>query len=201
MPTTNRTLERGRILKVAKKALAAPLIILAAIVILLEDWLWDDLARLAAAIGRLPLLRSLEAFITRLPPYPALLFFATPALLLVPLKIVALYFLAHEKRALGMLTIVAAKFLGTALVARIFTLTQPQLLRIAWFAWLYVRFLAFKTSIYSTIKATSLYQSAHQLHLRVRAELRTWLGRRRSFWRKRWLAMLRLLRRRKQTQE
>src|SRR5437868_13957071 len=90
-----------------KRLIAAPFIVLAAIVILLEDWLWDDLARLAAAIGRLPLLRSLEAFIARLPPYAALLFFATPALLLVPLKLIALYLMAHGQPALGVLTIVA----------------------------------------------------------------------------------------------
>src|SRR6266446_2072132 len=99
MANTDRAITRSGILRVAKKSLAAPFIILAAIVILLEDWLWQDLARLAAAIGRLPLLRSIEALIIRLPPYPALLFFATPALLLVPLKIVALYFIAHGHAA------------------------------------------------------------------------------------------------------
>jgi hypothetical protein len=180
---------------VIRKLLAGPFIVLAAIVILLEDWLWDDLARLAAAIGRLPLLRSLEAFIARLPPYAALLFFATPALLLVPLKLIALYLMAHGQPVLGVLTIVAAKFAGTALVARIFTLTQPQLLRIPWFAWLYARLLAFKKHIYSIIKATALYQAAHQLRLRARASLRSWLGKRRSIWRKRWRATLRLTRR------
>ena len=200
MENSKRTTREG-LFRVAKKLLAAPFILVAAILILLEDWLWEDLARLAAAIGRLPVLRSVEALIISLPPYLALLFFATPALLLLPLKIVALYFMAHGQATLGMLTIVAAKFAGTALVARIFTLTRPQLLRIAWFAWLYVRFMAFKAQIYSTIKATALYQSAHQLHLRVREALRSWIGRRRSFWRKRWQATMRLARRRKQPQQ
>ena len=184
-----------------RRLLLAPFILVAAIVILLEDWLWQDLARLAAWLGRLPVLRSLEAFIISLPPYPALLFFATPALLLVPLKIVALYFLAHGQATMGLLTIVFAKFAGTALVARIFTLTRPQLLRIGWFAWLYVRLLDFKTQIYTTIKKTALYQAAHQLRLQLREAFRSWLGRRRSFWRKRWQATLRLSRRRKQSPE
>lgn len=200
-PNTKRTSSRSGLLRVAKKSLAAPFVLFAAIVILLEDWLWQDLARLAAAIGRLPPLRSVEAFIVSLPPYPALLFFATPALLLLPLKIVALYFIGHGQASLGMLTIIAAKFAGTALVARIFTLTRPQLLRIVWFAWLYVRLLNFKTRIYATIRATALYQRAHQLKLRLLAALRSWIGRRRSFWRKRWNATLRLSRRRKQPQE
>ena len=198
---TERATTRGGLLRVTRKLLLAPFIFVAAIVILLEDWLWQDLARLAAWLGRLPVLRSLEAFIISLPPYPALLFFATPALLLVPLKIVALYFLAHGQATMGLLTIVFAKFAGTALVARIFTLTRPQLLRIGWFAWLYVRLLDFKTQIYTTIKKTALYQATHQLRLQLREAFRSWLGRRRSFWRKRWQATLRLSRRRKQSPE
>ena len=116
----------GGLARLAKRLLAAPFVIVAAAVILIEDWLWDDLARLAAAIGRLPILRSVEAFIASLPPYPALLFFATPALLLVPLKLVALFFMSHGQATLGVLTIIAAKFVGTALVARIFVLTVPS---------------------------------------------------------------------------
>src|SRR5712664_3647311 len=97
--------------KLLKRLIAAPFVLLAAVIILLEDWLWDDLARLAAAIGRLPILRQIEALI-----------------------------------------VAAAKIAGTALVARLFTLSRPKLLRIAWFAWLYERFIAFKTRVYAVIK-------------------------------------------------
>src|SRR5882762_1430914 len=187
----------GGLARLAKRSLAAPFIILAAIVIVIEDWLWEDLGRLAAAIGRLPILRSVEAFIAWLPPYPALLFFAAPALLLVPLKLVALYFIAHGQAELGVLTIIAAKFAGTALVARIFTLTRPQLLRIGWFAWLYERFTDLKTRIYATIKSTALYQLVHEQHLRLRNAFRAWLSKRRGFWVRRWIATRRLARRRK----
>ena len=37
-----------------KKILAAPFVLLAAIFVLLEDWLWDDLLWLMTFIGRLP---------------------------------------------------------------------------------------------------------------------------------------------------
>lgn len=184
--------------RLVKRSLAAPFVILAAVVILFEDWLWQDLARLAAAIGRLPLLRSVEAFIVTLPPYPALLFFATPTLLLIPLKLVALYFMSHGQAMLGTLTIIAAKFAGTALVARIFTLTRPQLLRIGWFAWLYQRFTDFKTRVYATIKSTAIYKFIHLQRLRLLDAFRVWRNQRRGFWAKRWLATRRLARRRKQ---
>jgi len=201
MADVDRTKTSGRLARLAKRLLAAPFVILAAAVILIEDWLWEDLARLAAAIGGLPILRSVEAFIASLPPYPALLFFATPALLLVPLKLVALFFISHGQATIGVLTIIAAKFVGTALVARIFILTRPQLLQIGWFAWVYERFTAFKIRLYATIKSTTLYQLVHEWHLRMRKALRVWLSNRRGFWRRRWLVTRRLARRRKEPQE
>jgi hypothetical protein len=68
-------------LRLLKKLLAAPLVLAAAVIILVEDWLWDDLARLAAAIGRLPVFSAIEGIIARLPPYGALACFGVPTLL------------------------------------------------------------------------------------------------------------------------
>jgi hypothetical protein len=187
--------------KFLKRLLAAPFVFLAAIFILLEDWLWDDLARLAAAIGRLPVFHQIETLIVRLPPYAALAFFAAPSLLLVPVKLGALYFISHGRPTLGLIVVIAAKVAGTALVARIFNLTRPTLMRIKWFAWLYERFMAFKTRVYDSIKSTAIYKVAHEQNLRMRAAFKKWRAGRRGFWRRRWDAALKLSRRRKQGQE
>lgn len=174
-----------------KKLLATPFIILAAIVILFEDWLWDDLLRLMAALGRLPVLRQVERLVAALPPYGALATFAAPSLLLVPVKLAALWFIAHKHALLGLLIIIVAKIVGTALVARIYVLTQAQLLRINWFAALHARFVNFKEKVYAIIKASSLYQLIHQQKLRLKEWLHT---RGRSFLRQRWEAARRLTR-------
>ena len=187
---------RNSAIRLLKKILAAPFVFVAAVFILLEDWLWDDLARLAAAIGRLPILRSIEAVLVGLPPYAALLCFAAPSLLLVPVKLAALYFISHGQATLGLVTAAAAKVAGTALVARIFTLTRANLLRIGWFAWSYERFLAFKTRIYTAIKSTTLYQAAHQRYLKLRALVKEWMNKRRGIWRRRWEAARKFSRRR-----
>jgi len=185
-------------MRLLKKLLAAPLVLLAAVLILIEDWLWDDLARLAAAIGRLPVFSAVEAIIARLPPYGALACFGVPTLLLVPVKLAAVYLISHGRTTLGLLTVVVAKVVGTALVARIFTLTRPNLMRIEWFAWLYERFVAFKTRIYGTIKATLIYKTAHIKYLHAREQLKRWMSNRKGFLRRRWNAARRLSRRRKQ---
>ncbi|MBI1764333.1 MAG: hypothetical protein HYR56_23145 [Acidobacteria bacterium] len=175
-----------------KKLLAAPFLLLAALIVLLEDWLWDDLLLLAVWLGRLPVLRQLEALIAALPPYGALTVFAAPSLLLVPVKLIGLWFLAHGHAGMGVLTALAAKIIGTALVARIYALTEKKLLQIAWFARWHERFVLFKARVYAVIKASQVYQVVHQQKLRLKTWLRT---RGRSFLRQRWEAAVRLSRR------
>ena len=174
-----------------RKLLTAPFVALATVVVLLEDWLWDDLQRLAAAIGRLPIFKQLETLIVGLPPYACLLTFAAPSLLLIPVKLTALYFIAHNHAAWGLLTAVGAKIAGTALVARIYKLTESKLLQIGWFARLHERFVTFKTKIYAVIKATRVYQRAHAYRLRVKEYLRQ---HKQSFLQRRWVAALKLSR-------
>jgi len=184
-----------------KKLLAAPFVFLAALVVLFEDWLWDDLARIAGAIGRLPIFRPLEAFIVNLPPYASLAVFAAPSLLLIPVKLAALWLIGHGQALLGLATVIAAKVAGTAMVARIYYLTEPKLLRIGWFARLHTRYVAFKARVYSAIKASKLYQQAHQQYLQWRESIRLWRQHRRGAWRKRWSAAVRLSRKPNQPQK
>jgi hypothetical protein len=174
-----------------KKLLAAPFVLLAAVIVLVEDWLWDDLLRLATALGRLPVLRQLETLVAALPPYGALVCFAAPSLLLVPVKLVALWCLAHGQATLGLLTVIAAKIIGTALVARIYALTEPKLLCIAWFAAWHARFVAFKARVYAVIAASGIYQTIQQQKLHLKTWLRT---RGRGLLRQRWEAAVRLSR-------
>lgn len=183
--------------KLLKKILAAPFVLIAAVFVLLEDWLWDDLQRLAAAIGRLPIFRQLEALIVGLPPYGALAMFATPSLLLFPVKLAALWFIAHGQPVFGFLIAAAAKIAGTALIARIYQLTETKLLLIGWFAWLHTRFVAFKARVYATIKATRIYQRAHHQAALIREWFRRFKQARKSFWRRRWDAAIKFSRRTK----
>ncbi len=192
--TPERTKKRTW-LRVIEKTLAAPFVFVAAVIIILEDWLWDDLARLAAFIGQLPILRSIESLIAALPPYLALFVFAVPSLLLIPVKLLALYFIAHGQETFGFLTVVAAKFVGTALVARLFVLTRPKLMRIGWFAFLYERFISFKKHLYSMLRSTKIYQLAHEQHLLIKARIKFWIANRKSSWRRRWAAARRFSRR------
>jgi hypothetical protein len=180
-----------------RRWLAAPLVLLAAVVLLVEAWLWDDLARLAAAIGRLPPLRWIEAGIRRLPPWAAVALFVAPSALLLPVKLGAVALMARGHPTLGLLVVFLAKVIGTGLLARLYALTEPQLLSIAWFAWARDRVLAFKARVHEAIRATAVYRAARARVLRLRAAVAALLRHRGAGqWRRAWLAARRLSRRR-----
>ena len=125
-----------------------------ALLILFEEWGWEPLQRALARLGRLPLLRQLEAFIARLPPAAALVVFLVPALLLLPVKLAALALIAQGQRLLGLAVIVLAKLVGTAIVARLFTLTRPALMQLPWFAHLFSRWTAWKDALLARVRAS-----------------------------------------------
>ncbi len=60
--------------------------------------------------------------------------FLVPAVALFPVKLGALWLIHEGWATLGVTLIVGAKLLGTALVGRLFVLTEPQLAQFAWFA-------------------------------------------------------------------
>src|ERR1044072_5430534 len=76
-----------------------PLLILLALVFLFEAWLWEHLRPLVAWVVGLVrwdrLKARLAAAIDGLPPYPTLLVFLIPVVLLFPLKLLGLWMLAH----------------------------------------------------------------------------------------------------------
>ena len=77
------------------RRLFAPLVYLAAICLLIEEWLWATGARIMQVVAQFPPLHALEAWIKRLPPYWALAIFVLPAVLLFPVKLLALLAIAR----------------------------------------------------------------------------------------------------------
>ena len=83
--------------------------------------------------------RRIAAWIEHLPPAATLVVFVVPVVLLLPLKFLGLWMLAHGYwlGALGVLAF--AKVVSLGVTAFIFDLTRPKLLQLAWFRWLYER--------------------------------------------------------------
>lgn len=154
-----------------KRLLLAPLVYLVAVLLLIEDWLWDVTARALDWLSTLAAVRALENGIVRLPPYAALATFVLPALLLVPVKIMALFALAHGHAPLGIAILLTAKVAGAALSARLYQLTKPALMSLAWFARWLTAFIHFKNRLIARLRATHAWHRLQQIRSRIR---RTW---------------------------
>jgi hypothetical protein len=149
----------------------------AALLLLFYEWGWRPLADLLAKLSAFPLFARLEAWIKGLAPYPALALFAAPAVCLFPLKLFALYLFATGHPLLGVGLIAGAKIVGTAFVARIFVLTQPQLMQIAWFKAFHNRFIPWKDAMFAKIRASSVWRNGRIVRVAVKRTVnRTWIG-------------------------
>ena len=117
--------------------LLKPLWITLAILFLIEAWLWDHLRPVVAAVvnvvpwGRIKI--WLRMAIERLPPWAVLIVFIIPLLVLVPVKFLEFWFIAHRQWVGAAITLVAAKLVGLGVAAFIFDVTRDKLLQMDWF--------------------------------------------------------------------
>lgn len=162
------------LLRRALQAIAVPFVVLA---LLFEEWGWAPLAAAAAWLGQLPILRGIEKWIARLSPRAALLAFTAPAVALLPVKLAALWLFGAGHVASGVLLLIGAKLAGTALVARLFVLTQPALMQIAWFAHWYSRWKHWKDDLLRQVRESALWRSAGRLRRRVHGRITAWWSR------------------------
>jgi hypothetical protein len=150
------------------------LLALAALVLAIEEWGWRPLTAWAARLGRWGPVARLEERIRAAPPRVALALFLVPAAMLFPIKLLALWFIHIGRTSLGVIVILAAKALGTALVGRLFIITEPQLVRFAWFARSLAWWRATKLRVRAAIDRSSLWLAIR----RTRRCVSLWLRRR-----------------------
>jgi hypothetical protein len=140
---------------------------LLALLIIFEEWGWRPLADLLGRLGRWRPWALAETWIILLPPYAALVVFALPTLLLLPLKFLALLLIAGHHVALAGLLFVAAKLGATALIARVFLLTQPALMHIGWFASAHDTLIPWKEALVARVHASSVWRAGRLVKARV----------------------------------
>jgi hypothetical protein len=127
------------------KRLARPFWVILALLFLFEAWLWD---RLAPIVGRIVAVIPwgwikpvLVRLVDRLSPQATLVVFVVPFILLLPLKFLEFWFLAHRQWIAAIAVLVLAKLVGLGVTAFIFEVTKDKLLQMRWFGRLYEFFL------------------------------------------------------------
>ena len=166
------------------------MVIVAAMIMFFEEWLWEHLTSAMAWVARARIFRWLDARLAALPSYGAMAVFLVPCVMLLPVKIAALYLMTHGHAGGGLLIIIAAKLIGTAIVAHIFAVCRPALLTVRWFRRLYEGIVRLKNRLYTAIKAMPAWATAVRWKNAIKAHMP-----RRGFLARRWKALGQILRR------
>ena len=151
------------------RCLIAPLEWSIALVILFEEWGWEPMQRLMVRLARLPAMAALERRIASLPPGGALVAFALPTLLMLPVNVFGVWLVGQGQALAGPLVIIAAKLISTTLIARVFTLTRPVLMELRWFAHFYAGWKRWEAALVEPVRASWLWRTGRELRGRWRA--------------------------------
>lgn len=160
---------------IVRGPIIAALNVIAALLVLFEEWGWRPLSAFIARLAKYAPIAAVERWIASLPPYVALVAIALPTTLLLPLKFVAVWLLANKHFASATLLFVGAKLASTALIARVFILTKPALMRISWFARLYEWFVPWKDALFAQIRASWTWRYGRMVKTRIKLTVaRAW---------------------------
>ena len=163
-------------MRILKKFFRRVFFVLFAAFLLFEEWGWEPLARVFARLARLPLWARLERRIMALSPTGAMLAFGLPVLTLFPVKLLALYLFGLGQTALGLALLLGAKLGGTALLARLFQLTQPALMQLPWFARWYPRWKNWKDAILAEVHNSAIWRAAQEFRHKAKRWWADWRG-------------------------
>lgn len=153
--------------------------LLLALAVLVHDILVVVLARPLRWLWALQPIRRLQVWIARQPAFTVLLLLVVPLVVLEPLKVLGLIWLATGRWLAGMAALVFAYGVSLVLIERIFDAGLPALLRWGWFSRLYGWFTGFRAALMARLRAMAGYQAVVALALRVRAAvaaIRLWLA-------------------------
>ncbi|MEI6559185.1 MAG: hypothetical protein WCO00_12340 [Rhodospirillaceae bacterium] len=152
-----------------RQVLRLPLMVLAALVMLFEDFVWSRVTVLVTVIARLRLVARLEAWVLTRSRHTTLALFAVPILCLIPFKLFALWLIASGHLITGVLVIIAAKVTGTAISARLFMIAKPKLMTFETFVRVYGAVLRFNAWAHGLIDSLGVLAAIRTVRSAVRA--------------------------------
>jgi hypothetical protein len=148
-----RSAARRRLL--TKGILLSPL----AAIFLFEDLLVRSFGKAMGAFARLRVVARFECWARRLSPWQALLLFVLPAVIFLPVHLLALWAFASRRVLLGIGVYIAGKLAATAVVGRILIVCRPALMQYRWFTHADRWVTRTRERIHAAIEATALWRS------------------------------------------
>lgn len=163
-----------------RRALRAPLLLLAFLWVVLEETIWRWATWLGGQIARLPVFAALERLVLRLDPHLVLLLFLIPLLGLIPLKFAAVWLIGGGHPIKGVMLLLGAKFLGTAVSAHLYAVAEPKLMQIRLFVWGRNIVVAVLARAHAYLDASPTWQAARRAVRRTKTMARAMAARARA---------------------
>jgi hypothetical protein len=145
-----------------KRTIRLLLMILVAVWMFFEDWIWDRILAFMMLAARLKVVNRCEAFLARQNKYLLLNMFCVPFLIMIPAKLYGLFLISNGKIIRGAAVFIIAKVLVTAIVTRLFILSKDKLLQIKIFATFYNWFTEKKNWLYTEVRKLPAWQKARE---------------------------------------
>ena len=155
------------VLRAAGRFVAAVVVVFWTI---LDTLLFPLFRPLVAWLSSLRIFEAIGVLIGRSPPYLVLLMLAVPFVLIEPLKVFALYWIAVGHFIQGTVLLVFAHALSILTLERLYRSGEAQLAKIGWFARLMAWLGALRDWAFGWVRQTAAWQSA----ARLAAEIREW---------------------------
>ncbi len=147
-----------------------------AVVLIIEEWLWDLLTAFGHSLVRWLNLESFEQWLSQTSPSLALVAFSIPIMIVTPINLIAFGLLAHGLILQGILLELLAKLLGTVLIARVFALTKPQLLTFTLLRVIYTTITGWLQWAHQQITETAFYRWSKQFKAEAKARFAAWFN-------------------------
>jgi hypothetical protein len=151
-----------------KRALELAFVPVAAAIVFIEDVLLHYLGVAMAAFARWPPVARLEAWLARLPPWAAVVAFVGPSTLVLPVKFAAVWFALQGKFLMATVAIGIGKIVATALVARLYKVLRPTLIRLSWYLRAETWVFTWRDWLYGFVRALPAWQKMQAMLRRMR---------------------------------
>lgn len=155
-----------------RAVLRLPLFLAATVYFLIDDVVLAAVRPIVARLAALRLFARMAEAIERLPPYPTLVLFLVPFVVLEPFKLWALWLLGTGRLAAGATMLAVSHLASIVLVERLFHATRDKLLTIPWFARVHGWVSALYDWSLGRLRATAAWRFAAATLHRLRQTLR-----------------------------
>ena len=147
-----------------------------AILLIIEEWLWDGLNALAHSLIKWVRLESFEYWLSQRTPNQALVAISIPLMIVTPLNVIAISLLARGMVLEGLMLEVLVKLLATLLVSRVFALTKPQLLSFSILRSIYLAITRWLKWAHDKVVDAPIYIWAKQFKVEVKTKFSAWFS-------------------------